>query len=134
MLYSSINDAIRKQPMIIDSSRYWEVFDAYRKRFDESRIKIVWFEEYIANTTNVFQDVCRFLGIDDTWIPDLACERTNSRNFAEMRLAKLGRENVSINTSWEVSCKKWVINQIREDNINFLQYFGRPLDYWGDLL
>src|SRR5277367_1155718 len=31
-VFLSINDAIRQQPMIVDSSRYWEVFDAYRQR------------------------------------------------------------------------------------------------------
>ena len=86
--------------MIVDSSRYWEVFDAYRQKFDESKIKIVWFEEYIANTVAVFQDVCRFLGIDDSVVPNLERERPNSRDdgcAAQPGMAKPseGRTNVT---------------------------------------
>ena len=131
--FPSINDAIRQQPMILDSSRYWEVFDAYRQKFDESRIKIVWFEEYIADTTAVFQDVCRFLEIDDSVIPDFERERTNSRENASTRLAKLGRSDVVLNTTWDAAVRLWVLDQIRDDNCRFLSHFGRPRDYWGDL-
>jgi hypothetical protein len=132
-VYASINEAVRQEPMIVDSSRYWEVFDAYRQKFDESRIKIVWFEEYIANTTAVFQEVCRFLEIDDSVVPDLQRELTNSRENAATRLARLGRFNVTLNTTWDEAARRWVIDQIRDDNCRFLDHFGRPRNYWGDL-
>jgi hypothetical protein len=129
----SINDAIRRQPMIVDSSRYWEVFDAYRQKFDESRIKVVWFEEYIANQTAVFQDVCRFLEIDDTVVPDFNRELTNSREHGFERMAQFGRSRDQVNTAWDEETRQWVINQIRDDNLRFLAHFGRPKDFWGDL-
>jgi hypothetical protein len=132
-VFASINEAVRQQPMIVDSSRYWEVFDAYRQKFAESRIKIIWFEEYIANTVAVFQDVCRFLGIDDSVVPDFERERTNSREEASTRLAQLGRSNVALNITWDEEVRRWVIDQIREDNCRFLSHFGRPRNYWGDL-
>lgn len=132
-VYLSINDAVRQQPMIVDSSRYWEVFDTYRQKFDEARIKIVWFEEYTANTTAVFQDVCRFLEIDDTVVPDTARERTNSRQEAADRMAKLGRGDAQLNTTWDEETRRWVIDQIREDNCHFLAHFGRPKNYWGEI-
>jgi hypothetical protein len=132
-VFASINEAVRQQPMIVDSSRYWEVFDAYRQKFGESRIKIIWFEDYTANTAAVFQDVCRFLGIDDSVVPDLERERTNSREEASVRLAKLGRGNVKPNTTWDEEVRRWVIGQIRDDNCRFLDYFGRPRNYWGEL-
>jgi hypothetical protein len=132
-VFSSVNDAVTRQPMIVDSSRYWEVFDAYRQKFDESRIKIVWFEEYTADTTAVFQDVCRFLEIDDTIVPDLERERTNSREAAPDRMARLGRGDVQVNTTWDDETRARVIAQIRDDNCRFLEYFNRPRDYWGPL-
>lgn len=132
-VFASINDAVRRQPMIVDSSRYWEVFDAYRQTFDEAKIKIVWFEEYISKPTAVFQDVCRFLGIDDSVIPDFECERTNSRENAAARMARLGRKSIQVNTTWDIETREWVINQIREDNCRFLAHLGRPRDYWGTL-
>lgn len=132
-VFASVNEAVRRQQMIVNSSRYWEVFDAYRQKFDESRIKIVWFEEYISKQTEVFQDVCRFLEIDDKVVPNLAQENTNSRENAPARMAKFGLNTFKINTNWDEETKKWVIDQLREDNCKFLEHFGRPKNYWGDL-
>jgi len=131
--FASINDAVRRQPMIVDSSRYWEVFDAYRQAFGESRIKIVWFEDYTANRTSVFQDVCRFLEIDDSVIPGVESERTNGRENAATRMATIGRSSVQVNTTWNQKVKEWVMEQIRDDNRRFLSHFGRPPDHWSDL-
>lgn len=132
-VFPSINEAIKQMPMILDSSRYWEVFGAYRKRFDESKIKIVWFEEYAADTVAVFQEVCRFLEIDDTVVPDLERERTNSRELAMERMAAIGRGNVRVNTTWDDATRRWVIEQLRDDNCRFLEHFKKPRTYWGDL-
>jgi Sulfotransferase family len=132
-VYASINDAVRRQPMIVDSSRYWEVFDAYRQKFTESKIKIVWFEKYVADTKAVFADVCRFLGIDDTVVPKPQEERTNSRENATERMARLGRGKVQVDQDWDPETRKWVIDQIRDDNCRFLAHFGRPENHWGDL-
>jgi hypothetical protein len=131
--FSSIREAIKLLPGILDASRYWEVFDAYRQKFDESKIKIIWFEEYTANTTAVFQEVCRFLGIDDTVIPDLERERTNSREQAAVRMAAIGRSHARLNTSWDVETRQWVIDELRDDNCRFLDHFGKPRNYWGDV-
>jgi hypothetical protein len=132
-VFSSINDAVRRQSMLLDSSRYWEVFDAYRQVFGESRIKIVWFEEYVKDQTKVFKDVCQFLKIDSSLPPSLDVEDTNSRNNAPARMARLGRQNVKIDTEWEPDTRQWVIDELRDDNCRFLSHFGRPLDYWRNL-
>lgn len=132
-VFSSINEAVKHQPMIVDSSRYGEVFDAYRTIFDESQIKIIWFEEYISQPIRVFQDVCRFLGISDAILPDFTRESTNSRTGAGIRLARIGRSDIQINTAWDEETRQWVIKQIREDNCRFLQTMGKPQDYWGHL-
>ena len=132
-IFPSVNEAIKRYPMIVDSSRYGEVFDAYRCVFGESQIKVVWFEEYISQTTAVFQDVCRFIGISDAVIPDYGKEALNERGAAQNRMAKIGRSHIQVNTNWDEETRQWVINQIREDNCRFLAHMGRPQDYWGDL-
>lgn len=131
--YPSINDAVKQEAEIIDSSRYWEVFEAYRQKFDESKIKVVWFEDYVADTIAVFQDVCRFLEINDCVVPNLELERTNSRDEVKVRLARVGRPNVALNTTWDDDVRRWVIDQIREDNCRFLDHFGRPRNFWGEI-
>jgi hypothetical protein len=132
--YPGINEAVRAEPMMIDSSRYWEVFDYYRRHFDEERIRIIWFEEFIRDTGRVFQDVCRFLGID----PDIeigACsvqQRSRSQVLASMR-----RDNQDSGPQyapeWKPDTRQWVLDQLRDDCTQFLRYFGKPEDYWGDL-
>jgi hypothetical protein len=132
-VFLSINDAVRRQPMIVDSSRYWEVFDAYRKRLGETRIKIVWFEDYVANPGAVFREVCRFLDIDDTVNPDFDRQELNSRANAEERLAALNRQNLKIDTEWDSQTKLYVLDLIRDDAWRFLTHFGRQSDIWDDL-
>jgi hypothetical protein len=131
--FQSINDAISRAPMIVDSSRYWEVFDAYRQRFDESRIKVVWFEEYIADVPNSFRDVCRFLEIDNSALPDFRLQKTNSGQQARQRMASIGRGNIVIDTNWDPEIRQSVISRIREDICRFLGHFQRPLNYWGEV-
>ena len=131
--FSSINDALRRQPMIVDSSRYWEVYDAYRQALGESRIKVVWFEEYVIRQAEVFKEVCRFLEISDQVEPNLAAESMNSRDLAAQRMQRWGRGQVAINTEWEPELRRQVIDQIKADNVRLLQHFGKPADYWGPL-
>ncbi len=116
-----LNDAIHRQPMIVDSSRYWEVFDAYRHAFGEGSIKIVWFEDYRARTLEVFQDACRFLGIDATFEPELDLQDRNER--AEIHAAP----------TWNPALRAQVLSAIREDNLRFLDHFGKKPDHWGAL-
>jgi len=132
-VFASINHAVRQQPMIIDSSRYWEVFDCYRKHFDESRIKIIWFEEFTKNTGNTFKEVCRFLEIDDTIEIPIDHKHQNRREDALQRMRNLGRADVPIETQWDPETRKWVIDQLHDDNCRFLAHFGKPANYWGDL-
>ena len=131
--FSSISDAVTRLPMIIDSSRYWEVFDAYRQYFPENHIKIVWFEEYVNDRVSVYQDVCRFLGIEDTYVPDSNKENINDRASRLKQINRSGQGDISIDTAWDPDVMQHVISLIRVDNTKFLHHFGKPDDYWGDL-
>ncbi len=132
-VFRSINEAVSQQPMIIDSSRYWEVFDHYRQHFDETRIHVVWFEEFVQDTAKAFAQVCRFLEIDDSRAVALPAEERNSRESALARARQLGRGGLQIQTEWDPDVRAWVIEQIADDSRRFLQHFGRPRDYWSDL-
>jgi len=132
--YPSINHAVRSEPMMVDSSRYWEVFDYYRHHFEEQRIKIIWFEEFISDTDSVFRGVCRFLDIDDNVVIDAKRVHQNSRTQV---LQSLAREHEGsgpqFDLNWTPETRQWVLDQIGEDTIRFLKYFGKRTDYWGDL-
>ena len=132
--YSSVNHAVQAEPMMIDSSRYWEVFAHYRQFIDEEQIKIVWFEEFIEDTVGTFHDICRFLGIDDTLIIQADEKYQNSREQLLNTLThKYNNDQLLINTDWNAEVRSWVLNQLRDDNCRILDYFGKPPDYWGNL-
>ena len=132
-VFRSVNEAVRRHPMIVDSSRYGEVLDAYWNYFGEPQIKVVWFEEYVAQPLAVFHEICRFLGICDTATPVLSAESINSREKARDRMARIGRSDFQIDTKWDEDTRAWAVDQIREDNCRFLKKVGRPIDHWGNV-
>ncbi|HEU4950380.1 MAG TPA: sulfotransferase [Holophagaceae bacterium] len=119
----TINEAVQRMPMILDSSRYGEVHAAYCARFGEERVKVLWFEDYIAHPWEVFREVCRFLGLDERFTPSLAGEVRNARapGLPAQALA------------WRPEVRHAVLEALREDNLRFLARLGRPLDHWGGL-
>jgi hypothetical protein len=131
--FTSVSDAVRKEPMIVDSSRYWEVYNAYRQAFSESQIKVIWFEEYLSKTVEVFQDVCRFLDLDHTVSPDIQRERANPLSDADEREVTISSVGTPLVAEWEPETRNWVIEQIRRDNCRLLEHFGKPIDFWRDL-
>lgn len=87
--YANINEAVRRQPTLVDSSRYWEVYEHYRTIFSEKRILVIWFEEFIADLGTSLRDVCRFLSIDASVPLNHAAQKLNSRDDARRRMAAL---------------------------------------------
>ncbi len=132
-MFTSVNDAVQRQPMIIDSSRYFEVYDAYRNNFPEENIKIVFFEEFIADIEKSFADICDFLGIEYFYSDEMKQVNQNTRDDAKSRISALGRDHIKLQTKWDKSVLKWVKKQIREDTTQFLKCMGKSENYWRDL-
>lgn len=105
----------------------------FLRKFGEPQIKIVWFEEYVAQTTAVVQDDCQFLEISGKWFPGFNRLSINGRGPAPQRMARIGRSHIQVDTTWDEETRQWVLNQVRDDNCNFLSEMGRRKDYWGDL-
>ena len=131
--FQSLNQSVRQIPMMVDSSRYWEVFDAYRQIFPEKNILIVWFEELTKNQQKVFSEICLFLGIDAPKEHLLSPVHTNSRADKEQQINAKGLSIEDFNTQWDDDTRSYVIDQLRDDNLKLLKYFGKPEDYWGNL-
>ncbi len=49
---------------------YYHQLKRYFDLFEKSQIKIYLYEDFKANSTNVVQDIFRFLGVDDTIVTD----------------------------------------------------------------
>jgi hypothetical protein len=96
-------------------------------------MKVVWFEDYVADQKAVFREVCRFLEIDEKTQPNLKKEHKNPRERAQERMAALGRAHIPLDAEWDQETKKWIIDLLREDNCRFLDHFGKPRNHWGEL-
>ena len=131
--YDSLEEALPEIPAMIDSSRHFEVYNAYRHRFPQENIKIIWFEELMAETDRVFKDLCRFLGIRPQSPAKVDQDDINSQNSVEGRIRKIGRSIDDVNLEWTDKATAFVLREIENDMKQFLEYFGRPANYWMDL-
>ena len=111
----SINEAIQKLPMMVDSSRYWEVYSEYRKHFKKRQIKIVWFEEYIADKQTVFSSVCEFLGLDPNVEVAEDKEKSNTREYAMSRV----QGSAELDSTWDPKLLKKIKRELQKDTRKF---------------
>lgn len=131
--FTSVNDAVRREPMIVDSSRYGEVYRAYRARFPEDQIKVLWYEEFLNNPISVYQETCRFLGVDDSFRPDFSNEHATPTRDADEALRTNTPAGLPLNSAWDEETRRWVMDQIGADIREFLNSLGKPLTLWPDL-
>jgi len=133
LIFKNINEAVRKQPMILDSSRYWEVYQAYRQFYDEKCLHIIWFEDFINHPIEVFEDCCRFLQVDSDFTPDMNLNEQNERTKNISRVQGLDPRQLESIFAWEPQLKSQVLEELKADNLQFLAHFEKPCDYWGDI-
>jgi hypothetical protein len=130
--FPSLQDALTNMPVLIDSSRYFEVFDAYRREFGEANIRIVWFDEFSQAPQPVFDDVCQFLGVhnsDSAWVET---KPENEKAAVISRIEKLGRNTDDIDLSWSPASREYALSELGSDTRKFLNHFDKPADFWSN--
>jgi hypothetical protein len=130
--YSSINEAIVGMSTFIESSRYWTIYDAYRTRFGEDNIHVVWFDDLKNKQHEAFAEVCRFLRVDDTWLPAKETIRANARSEVEQRARNLGRDAGVVDLSWSQKSRDLLRRELETEINQFLRHFNKE-DLWPDL-
>jgi hypothetical protein len=58
------DEALRRGTYYFDSSLYYAPLTRYFTRFDRTRIKVLLFDEFVADASATVQDVCDFLGVE----------------------------------------------------------------------
>lgn len=66
-----VEDALVEGEFYVECGRYYTYLTPWFEAFDPSQIKVVLFDDLKKDALAVHQDICRFLGIDDTHVPDL---------------------------------------------------------------
>lgn len=133
LVFKDINVAICKQPMILDSSRYWEVYQAYRQFFPENRIHIIWFEDFIKNPVAQIQECCQFLEVNRDFNPDMTLTEQNERSKNISLINGLDQGQMDKILQWVPELKAKVLAELKDDNLQFLKHFKQTKDYWGEL-
>jgi len=67
-----IEQALTEEEYAVQHGLYYRYLRGWFDLFDPAQIKVILFDDFQRNALATFQDVCRFLGIDDQYVPDLA--------------------------------------------------------------
>lgn len=83
----AVEDALSENDQAVLHGLYYQSLQGWHARFDRSQIKIVLFEDLVRDGLGVFADLCRFIGVDDTFVPDM----TARNKGGAMKNERLGR-------------------------------------------
>lgn len=157
----NFNDDVKKNQDLVKTSNYWKRLQSYRNYFVDKNIKIVFFEEFKKSPLSILQDCCEFLEIDPNFSFQYATTPRNvsankglSTNFGRFARKLPGyhtlvayspnslksfmqpfiKQRFQNRPLWEENTKEWVLEQLRDDLIQFLEYCEKPRDYWSSLI
>jgi hypothetical protein len=153
----SFKKMLEEYPNLIDTSRYWLQIQQYRKYFGDDQILVLFFDELKKNPGEVLKQCFNFLGVDpDVKLANPAEHRHATGKFiVESDLLQSMRENtmfrlasrvlpdpmknilrskleirVDSRPEWNDDICRWVISKIADDVSTFLDFYGKPVDYW----
>ncbi|WP_423824887.1 sulfotransferase domain-containing protein [Salinibacter ruber] len=151
------NDDVRNNDGLVGTANYWQTLQCYRNEFSEDQIKIVFLEQLKANPDRTLAECCQFLGIapdasfDDPdearntsaskglattfgrivrSIPGYQALAAGAPSFLKTLVRPLIKDSFTEKPDWTPAVKETVISRLEEDTNRFLNYAGRPHDYW----
>lgn len=66
-----VEQALTEAEHRVRNGRYYALLQNWYKLFDPAQIKVILFDDLARDALGVFQDVCRYLDVDDRFVPDL---------------------------------------------------------------
>lgn len=145
--------AFRNNALIVKGNYYWADLKRYFDRFPRDRIKIVLFDDLVADAGAVARDLYRFLDINAGFSPDL--EVKNEGGVPRSKLAfsllmsgkkhlkRLGRPPAALLPAWkrvkkaslqkvamEPIVREKILEICREDILRTQDLIGRDLSAW----
>jgi len=143
---------------LVGTANYWETVNCYRNEFTGEQIKIVFLEELKEDPDGVLGDCCRFLDISSDVAfenPDEARNASESKGlattfgrvvraipgyktlaggaptFLRSLLRPLIKDSFTEKPEWSPGVRTTVVDELRADTHSFLEYAGKPRDYWS---
>ncbi len=141
----------------VDRSRYWYQIQEYRQHFPDDQILVLFLDDFAADPIATLRRCYAFLDVQPDFLPETpgrkknpsAGYRTDSPilqtidNIPLLRLlkglfpdklrhklrAKLTTELVAIPYCSQAK-RHWLADQLRADTSQFLEFYGKPADFW----
>ena len=156
---NDLEQTLRDFPNIIDDTSYWSRLSAYRKKFDDQQIHILFFEDLLANQELELRKCFEFLGID----PEVHVEnptrqlnpgsrkRYDTPLMRKIRTSKIAstawgmipeKKRLSLESKdffrkpfdqkiqWPETAKMFALEQLADESAKLLEYAGKPASYW----
>lgn len=90
-----IEEALTEHEYYVTFGRYYDFLCEWYRRFDPSRIRVILFEDLVRDPVTVYQDLCRFLDVNDSVVPDTTVRNKGgvARNQQLRRLYDTAKSN-----------------------------------------
>lgn len=150
--------AVRERPEYIDNTLYRKQIDLHRAHFPDDRILVLFFEDFRRDPEGVMRRVFGFLGVDpeveledadkprhvsaegrvDTAmlrplrrLPGFGLLRDIAPTGLRERVRGVLKKPIQGRPEWDDESRRWVLEQLADDNREFLRRYGKPDDFWG---
>ena len=155
--HAAFETAIEDFPHLIDTGLYWKQLSAYRTHYPDNRIRVVTFEDFVRQPLHVVQELLGFLDVDPCQFEQDWLQQRNVSKGGRFEKSALSRARTHpLFDSVSRSIPGWikrplkqgltdsirdrpvlpttkraeVLQRIREDTSQILQYCGKPHDFW----
>jgi hypothetical protein len=153
----SLKDALQYLPQMLINTLYWQRINAFRSHFPDEHILVLFLEDLMTNPNAVLSRCFEFLGVDSSVMIKHGNRRLNTGDtkYYDKRPMRFIRTHGTLNAiwtrfpgkvqrmanpimrkrftgqlKWEPSIRDWVMNQIAEDSLQFLKFYGKPPNFW----
>jgi hypothetical protein len=124
------NEAERRR--IFECSLYWEKLEPYRRFFGDDKILCLTFEDMIADPAASLKTILAFLGADSSQAS--VDGLLDAGRFVHANAANSGKKSEVPAPEWDPGLREKVVRLLRPDALTFLDYAGKPADYWPGIL
>lgn len=155
-----IEETLRQFPEMLHDTQYWSRLNNYKKHFPEENIHTLFLEDLKSQTQRELDKCFRFLGVEAGIQVAEQSRQLNagSSKLYDSRLLRKIRNNrftgiplskVPVPTQdkylnmlglrrpfrkpivWKPETKQWLMEQLQDEMSAFLDYAGKPADYWS---
>lgn len=135
---------------------YYEQLKRYFDAFDRNQIKVHLYEDFNSDSVSIVQDTCRFLGIDDTFVPELTRMNVSGvpkvrflqallgtgnplrtvlkvllpKDFRKDAAQRLRKWNLEKRMQISEADRAYLVTKFREDILKLQTLIGRDLSTW----